>query len=161
MAMVYRWKPLTSVAVDAQAAGEELERIRVSRNGRLVQEDVVAEAKDKANPLHPAFEWNDRKAAHAYRLDQAGYMIRSITVVMSEPEQEQEREPIRAFVNVQRDDDRSFTSIAHAMSDEDLRAQVIARAWKELHDWRKRHAELVEFARLFTVIDEVGAQQAS
>lgn len=160
MAMVYKWKPLTSIAVDAQKAGEELERIRVSRNGRLVQEDVVAEARDKASPLHPAFEWSDRKAAHAYRLEQAGYIIRSITVIVTEPDQ-QEREPIRAFVNVQRDDDRSFTSIAHAMSDDELRAQVIARAWKELHDWRKRHAELVEFARLFTVIDEVGAQQAS
>lgn len=150
----YFWKPQAGIPVDAQVAGEELERIRVSRNGRLTQDDVVQEAKAKDSPLHPAFEWNDKKAAHQYRLTQAGYMIRMITVSVDTGDGS-EKEPIRAFVNVKRDEDRSYTSVVHAMSDADLRAQVIAQAWKELEDWKKRHHELVEFARLFTVIEDM------
>lgn len=150
----YLWKPKVQVPVEAQVAGEELERIRVAHNGRLTQQDVVAEARDKANPLHKAFEWNDKRAATEYRLSQAGYIIRSITVA-TELEGDKETAPVRAFVNVLRDDDRSYTSVAHAMSDTELRAQVIARAWKELEDWKARHAELVEFARLFSVIEDM------
>lgn len=151
-AMVYSWRPGVSPAVPAQVAGEEMERIRVHNNGRLTQEDIVEAAKPKTAPLHPAFEWNDKKAAEQWRLEQASYMIRHIAVAVSGSA---DRAPIRAFVNVTRDEDRSYTSIAHAMSDGELRHQVIAAAWKELEDWRKRHTELVEFARLFTVIEEL------
>jgi hypothetical protein len=124
----YFWKPKVVVPVPAQVAGEELERIRVAHNGRLTQADVVTEARDKANPLHRAFEWNDKKAANEYRLTQAAYIIRSITV--TQETDDEDAMPVRAFVNVQRDDDRSYTSVAHAMSDADLRAQVIAQAWR-------------------------------
>lgn len=154
--MVYAWK-VGTVPVDAQAAGEEMERIRVEHNGRLTQDDIVEAAKARDNPLHPAFEWNDKKAAHAHRLEQAGFLLRTITV-RSETEV---RAPIRAFVNVTRDTDRSYTSIAHAMSDDDLRRQVIASAWQELEAWRKRHAELIEFSQLFLVIDELKPSQAA
>lgn len=150
----YFWKPKVVIPVPAQVAGEELERIRTVHNGRLTQADVVNEARDKANPLHKAFEWSDKKAAHEYRLTQAAYVIRSITVV-EELGGDKQTAPVRAFVNVQRDEDRSYTSVAHAMSDTELRAQVVARAWKELEDWKARHAELVEFARLFSVIEDM------
>ncbi len=148
---VYKWRAHAGVPIPAQVAGEELERIRTVNNGRLAQETVVEEARDKKSPLHPAFEWNDRKAAHQYRLSQAGYVIRMLSV--SYVEGEQKTGPIRAFVNVSRDEDRSYTSIAHAMSDDELREQVLARALKELNDWRERYAELEEFAGLFATIE--------
>lgn len=150
MSMIYQWKERAIVNVDAQKAGEELERLRIRQNGRLTQDDVVRVAKDASNPLHGAFEWNDKKAAHAHRLEQASYLIRNITVQVSD---KPDAQPIRAFVNVKRDEDQSYTSVHHAMSDAELRAQVVASAWAELTAWRKRHAELVEFATLFAVID--------
>lgn len=153
MGMVYQWKPQAGIKIEAQVAGEELERIRVRNNGRLTQEDVLDEAKNAASPLHPAFEWNDKKAAHQYRLTQAGYLIRMITVAPAEPEAATTK-PVRAFVNVERESDRSYTSVAHALSDQELRAQVLARAMKELHDWRQRYQDLVELARVFSVVDE-------
>lgn len=150
--MIYRWKSGSHAPkIDAQVAGEELERIRVRNNGRLDNGDVVREARDKASPIHSAFEWNDKKAAEAYRLDQAGDLIRSIDVVMTEPDGPKKQ--LRAFVSVKRDEDRSYTSIGHAMSDEELRAQVVAQAWAELDAWRKRYAELVELAKVFAVIE--------
>lgn len=154
MMAIYKWRPHANIPVPAQVAGDELERIRVENNGRLAQDIIVEEARDKKSPLHPAFEWNDKKAAHQYRLTQAGYVIRMLSVTYVS-EQGVGSEPVRAFVNVSRDEDRSYTSIAHAMSDEELREQVLARAFKELQDWQNRYSELVEFASVFAAIEQV------
>lgn len=156
MQTVYKWRAHAGVSIPAQVAGEELERIRVSNNGRLAQEDVVAAAKRKTSPLHSAFEWDDKAAAHQHRLSQAGYLIRKLDVVTVANDDEQSK-PIRAFVNVTRDDDRSFTSIAHAMSDDELREQVIARARKELEDWQSRYDDLIEFSSVFAAIEQLKA----
>lgn len=149
--MIYKWKPQGAPAgIDAQVAGEELERIRTFNNGRLEPKSVVDASRPKDAPLHPAFEWNDKKAAESWRQDQASHMIRHIEVTVDETG---EKPPIRAFVSVKREEDRSYTSIQHALSDNDLRAQVVAQAWSDLEAWRKRYAELVEFAKVFAVIE--------
>jgi hypothetical protein len=149
--MIYRWKPNTMHRVDAQVAGEELERIRTKHNGRLEPGMVVSASRAPAAPLHSAFEWNDAVAAEAWREDQASGMIRHITVDMEKPSGD--TAPIRAFVSVKRDEDRSYTSVQHALSDGDLRKQVVAAAFSELVAWYKRHAELVEFAEIFALIE--------
>lgn len=152
MGMVYQWKSGSRIQIDAQAAGEEMERIRVVNNGRLEAENVVEAAKAPKSALHPHFEWNDKEAAKAWRIEQAGHLIRCITVTLEKPDGE--AAPTRAFVSVKRDEDRSYTSVQHALSDAELRQQVLDRAWDELEAWRKRHAELVEFAKVFAVIDQ-------
>ncbi len=154
--MIYKWKSSGAPAgISAQVAGDELERIRTRNNGRLDPKEVVEESRDPSAPLHPAFEWDDAKAAGAYRIGQAAHMIRHIDVVVEKPEGQPQ--PIRAFVSVKRDEDRSYTSVQHALSDADLRAQVVSQAWAELEAWRKRHAELVEFAKVFAVMDQARA----
>lgn len=152
--MIYKWSRGGVAGVNPQAAGEELERIRVTNNGRLEPEDVVEVARDEANPLHPAFEWDDVLAAEAYRVDQARYVIRSIEVVV---EPEQSPKPVRAFVSVVRGEDRSYTSVVHAMSDPALRQQILTAAMKEMEAWRTRYAELVELADVFAAIDKARA----
>jgi hypothetical protein len=152
MGMVYQWKPGSKAPVEAQVAGEELERIRTWHNGRLEAKMVVEASIDPGAPLHRAFEWDDQRAAHAFRVEQAKYLIRSVEVVIDRGQPEPK--PIRAFVSVVRDEDRSYTSTVHALADQDLRVQVIEQAWKELEAWRQRHAELVEFAKVFALIDQ-------
>lgn len=151
MSMVYKWKAHASFGISAEIAGTELERIRKLRNGNMVAADVLREAKKASSPLHVAFEWDDKKAAHHYRLGQAGDLIRAVVVIDTE---KPGTSPIRAFVNVGIDDERGYTSVVAAMSDTVMRAQVIGRAWKELEDWRKRYEGLVEFSEVFAVVDQ-------
>ncbi|UAB76955.1 hypothetical protein INR77_08850 [Erythrobacter sp. SCSIO 43205] len=150
--MIYKWKTGSKALVDAQVAGEEIERLRVHQNGRLEARDLVEASRDANAPLHPAFEWDNNIAAEKFRVEQAKYMIRSVEVVVQKGDEKQA--PIRAFVSVVRDNDRSYTSTFHALSDSELRQQVVAQAWKELEAWQKRHAELVEFAGIFAKIEE-------
>jgi len=156
---VYKWKGFVNFGVPAQTAGEELERIRVKYNGRLISANVVTEAKDPQSPLHKVFEWDNAKAAHLWRLNQAGDVIRNIVVVNVGPDGE--KKTIRAFVNVTQDEDRHYTSITHAMSDKALRKQVIAQAWDELTSWKERYKELVEFSKVFAAIDETTQKKAA
>jgi hypothetical protein len=152
-ATVYRWKPGARIKINAKVAGQELERIRTKHNGRLTADDVLKEAKSKASPLHGAFEWSDTKAAQQFRLQQAQYLVRSIEITVVQSKSKTSN--VRAFVNVRRDTDRSYTSIGHAMSDAELRQQVVAQAWKELEEWRNRHERLSEFSKLFGAIDKM------
>lgn len=151
MVMVYKWNWTPAGGVDAQIAGEELERIRTWNNGRLDPAQVVNESKSKGAPLHPCFEWNDKVAAASYRIEQAKFIIRSIDVVVEKAKAPKET---RAFVSVVRDDDRSYTSTAHALSDKELRQQVVDEALRALEAWRKRYAELTELADVFAAIDQ-------
>ena len=48
--------------------------------GNLTADAVVAEAANKRSPIHHLFEWDDSKAAHAYRIDQARMLLRGIQV---------------------------------------------------------------------------------
>lgn len=153
MATVYRWKEGARLRINAKVAGQELERIRTLHNGRLTPDDVLKEAKDRTSPLHDAFEWDNTKAAQQYRLQQAAYLVRSIEVVVTQPKNKKPSN-VRAFVSVKRDNDRSYTSVAHAMSDAELREQVVAQAWNELQAWRRRYENLAEFAKVFGVIDK-------
>lgn len=151
MAMVYKWKPQAGIKVDAQAAGEHLEQVRVRNNGQLTPRAVVDDARDAGSPLHPAFEWDNVTAAEAYREDQARYLLRMIVVTSTA--EGAEIKPTRAFVNVEMEGDTAYTHIVHAMSDAELRQQVLKRALRELTDWRNRYAELQELADLFAQID--------
>jgi hypothetical protein len=58
---------------------EELEKL-VDSKGKLDPEVVVKVARRKAHPLHGYFEWDDKKAAHAHRIDQARALIREVKV---------------------------------------------------------------------------------
>lgn len=46
----------------------------------LKPEDIVLEATDPMHPLHDRFEWDDAKAAHEHRIEQARALIRSVRV---------------------------------------------------------------------------------
>lgn len=52
------------------------------RHGTLTPAAVVQEASKISHPLHSHFEWDDRKAAHQHRLNQARALIRSVRVVI-------------------------------------------------------------------------------
>jgi hypothetical protein len=153
--MIYQWRPGLSQPVEAQIAGEHLERIRIRNNGYLSPRAIVDDAKSEESPLHPAFEWDDTVAAQRHREQQARTIIGSIIAVI--PERSKETAPVRAFVSITKEGQKSYTSIAQAMSDEELRAQVVAQAWRELQSWRKRYAEIKELGDLFAALDKIEA----
>ena len=56
---------------------KELTRLD-KQHGGVKASTVVAEAEPKESPLHPWFEWDNKKAGHAHRLMQARTLIRVV-----------------------------------------------------------------------------------
>ncbi len=148
----YAWRPGSRVSLDPAKAGREMEDVRRQNGGALTAEALLERARSSNSAVHDHFTWDDTEAAEKYRLGEAGDLIRSITIDISTSNVEPAR-PIRAFVSVEREGVRSYTSTVHALSDADLRKQVIARAWADLEAWRQRHADLTEFGRIFAAMD--------
>jgi hypothetical protein len=82
--MRYRYRGRTVPGLDAQTCGEELERIRAANDGRLTTEGVLEGAQPEEAPLHPAFTWDDARAAHLHRLREARELVRSVRLYTDE-----------------------------------------------------------------------------
>ena len=151
--MAYKWTPGSRLSGDADTVGEQLEQIRKDHRGRLEAADVVRVAKRKrSSALGRLFEWDETRAATRHWEEHARYIIRSVIVVQIHQQYDR---PVRAFVQIEKDDASYYTSIAHVMSEADLREQFLERALKEMEDWAKRYADFQELAGVFAAIDKV------
>lgn len=65
-----------------EAIRVRLAEIEAAHHGRLTPNDVVKDARQKDSPLHGCFEWDTKKAAAAYWIEQARTLITSVHVVM-------------------------------------------------------------------------------
>lgn len=152
--IVYGWKEARGFKVSAQIVGEELEAIE-QKHGEVTPKIIVDQARPIASPLHSFFEWNDRDAAEHYRHDQARNLVSCIVVKAYDGEET--RTPTRAFVSVSDVDGRSYMGIATAMSDKDVREQLLERGRREIIEWRERYRALQEFSKVFSAIDKIAA----
>lgn len=151
MSVRYAWRPGSRVSIDAGKAGRELESIE-RREGELTPANVLDRARSANSSLHDHFEWDDSKAAEQHRLGQAGELIRSITIDVSRSNVEPPK-TTRAFVSVERQGERAYVGVQTAMSDAELRRQVLERAWAELRAFRERYADLKELSKIFEAMD--------
>lgn len=130
--MIYKWKAGARTAgVDAQAIGEELERVK--------QRDatgVMRAASRSKGALHAfVFDKDKEGAAQAYYLDRARYVLRAIVEIQEIDNGEGETIAIevRAYeaIRFEHDDkiDRQMTYVPtrEALSDPEMRAQVMNR----------------------------------
>ena len=139
-----------------QKVTEELEQIRRSHGGLLKPEDVVSFARDKRTALHAKFEWDDAKASEEYRLWQARQVIRVAVTVLPSPHSDQP--PIRAYVSVCSDrvqQGGGYRAMADVMTDDELRAELVAEAMSEVKRWRRKYERLRELIPIFRAIDRV------
>lgn len=155
--MKIEWKSGAMFKTDAEVAYSEVERIRAQHGGEITADDLVAEAKAKESPLHDDFEWNDKKAAHAHRLETARSMLRSITIVREETKSDK---PQRVYevVRVAKADEKPknvYKSTEEIMADPETRAELLSRALRELMAIRTRYKGLQELAIVFRSLDNV------
>lgn len=126
----YRWATGRSRKLDAQEAGEELERIRLAHGGELRTPDIVDESRPKGAKLHPAFTWDDAKAAELYRRKEAREIVQAV-VVKSEQAGKSEPVEVRAYHSVSLNSDapeeRCYVPLKQVLEDQHLEARVIGQ----------------------------------
>ena len=149
--MVYKVRSGSHLKVDAQVAGEHLERLREA-NGGLSARLVLDDAKAQESPIHEEFEWDNERAGEEYRLWQARHLMNSMVVVVSGDGEVEKT--TRAFVVVTQNDQDRYESIHVVMDDPVMRQQVLTRALRELESWEKKYKELEEFAGVFKAVEK-------
>jgi hypothetical protein len=157
--MVYQWRDGARWRGKAQEVGERLEELRAGRGGFITPDAVVTVAAKDDDPLHPLFEWNDAKAAHAFRLATARELIADVMVVYADELEGASTEPVRAFASVGTSANASaYTSTLEAMRSPAMRADVLAQAKRELEGWRRRYKVYQELAAVVQRVDAALAE---
>jgi hypothetical protein len=149
------------IAIRAQAADEAREVLLAisDKYGHITPGLVLDAARSEDSPLHDYFRWDDKEAGELFRLTQARFLIRTVKleIVRSGGKgKEIAFETTRAYVSppICRGSE-SYVPLALAMDDEDLRADLLARAKIELDGFRKRYKNLTELAQVWDAIDKI------
>ena len=137
-----------------------LEAIARENNGLLMVDDVLDVAKDPTSVLHKHFQWDDDKAAEAWRKHQARQLIQKVTVTI-------EKAPdvhIRAFVSLSTDqhDGGGYRMTANVLSDEHLKGQLLHDMQLALVKWKKQVNLLdTETEEILNRLDEIVTRRVS
>ncbi|MCB1771949.1 MAG: hypothetical protein KDJ31_19955 [Candidatus Competibacteraceae bacterium] len=114
------WKnhPGASHSVDADAAFDELERIRCENDGRLTPKAIVQESTPKEAVLHNEFEWRNGVAGNLWREHQARNIVKQIIVI--DDKDKKETRPAYVHVHIPDSDDgkpaRYYQSVTVAVT---------------------------------------------
>lgn len=136
----------------------ELLRIREANGGVLTAEAIVRASAALDAPLHSRFEWDDEKAGHKHRLNQARNLVRVVRVEYIS--KRGEPESVRAFHSLpvaQSPSGRAYTPLSEIEGNDFLTAQL-KRAMEI--DWRamqRRYRRFSEFTSL--VARDLGLQE--
>jgi hypothetical protein len=120
-----------------------LERIADRHGGELEPIHVIREAKKPDSVLHDWFEWDDTKAAHEYRIDQARKLIASVRITVEHDGEEIES---RKWVHIAGDGNDakgSFHRIDKVLENRELSARMEAAAKKDLEAFENRYRHVV------------------
>lgn len=144
----YLWKTGYRAPVSAEIAGKEFERLE--REEGLTPQNLVDASRPDGAPMHKAFEWNDAKAGNEWRKQQARMHINHLVIRHVDTE---EKEPIVVRAFVQAEENAPYENTVSVMRDEEKRSSLFALGMKMLNDFKRRYADLVEFARIIDAID--------
>lgn len=150
----YEYKVPGLVKAPAQAVGELFERLEQTEEG-LTPATVLEASRDENALLHGEFEWQDDVAAEKYRLDQARFIIRNLTVITKTTDQEErENGKDRAFVCT---NGRSgnYVALKFALTNAELRANLLKEARRDMLIFTAKYQRLEELA---SVIEEMKKQ---
>lgn len=128
-------------------------------DGMLRPEEVVAWA--EAHPksaLHGQFEWDDTEAGRQYRLSQARGVIRIHVTILDHVKPE----PTRVWVSLTPDRNKGggYRAIGDVLSDDDLRKQMLADAYRVMNTFIAKYGNLKELAGVVAAMETVVAPNA-
>ena len=141
------WKIKGLYKADAQAVYEEITQI----GEEVTPEQIVDKAKDKDTELHKCFCWDNKAAAHLYRLSQARSIMRNIvhTVEYQDEETgEDEKITFRAIICTNENKNK-YETIQRCVENPESFARLRASMLKDLNAFKHRYEVYSQIRREF------------
>ncbi len=126
------------------------EIVAIEKEDGLTAENLLERARDKSNPLHDFFEWNNSKAGEKWRLQQARFIINEVKIYVEDKE-------MFGFENVSvKTEDgttkRVYKPMVEIISNESYRKQIIMRALQQQKYWAEQNKMYSEFKPIVSAI---------
>lgn len=137
---------------------EELEALAEANNGILKPKDVVDFARNPDTALHTRFEWDNGKAAEAYRLWQARQVIKITLTVVEREDKDEVIIPAFVSLNQDRYNGGGYRLLADVMTDDEKRKQLLTQAHGEFKLWQHKYQQLKELEPVFKQMADVMAE---
>lgn len=136
-----------SLSEEAKAEIRSLER----ENGSLLTADVLERAKNEDSALHQYYNWNESEAAEQHWLSVTRKLIQSYRIEYVSAGDVSRLIP--GYVNFsQKTESGGVTHVyvrtETALSDEDLRAQLLAQLRAEVASLKRKYGHLVEYSEI-------------
>lgn len=144
----YCWKSM-GFSADAQAVGQELEKIEIL--GELSSEAVLNYAeKNPDSEVYKCFEWDDDEASRKYRLYQANQILCSISIKIKEKPTEKQR----IYVNVKSSEThaKTFKNIKEVLKNDEEYQQLVNKAKDDFIRCKDKYDKIIERDDLKDVI---------
>ena len=129
------------------------------KHGHITPEFVLQEAKNPKSVLHNYFVWDDTKAANLFRQSQARFLIRNVKFEIIREKTETKEivfETVRAFESPPSiRGTKSYLPLKTVMEDDELKAELLARAKIELNSIKARYKQLNELAVVWDAIEMI------
>lgn len=131
--------------------------LEVKENKGLTANNLLYNAKDKKNPLHNFFDWDDSIAGEKWRLQQARVIINEVKIIIGEKE-------LYAFENIhvcvetpegEVREVREYKHFAEISSNKEYHKQMIDKALESIGYWQEKHSIYKELTPIFVSIDNV------
>lgn len=149
--MVFQYKPGTVIKTPPEVTGAVC--MDLTNSGGLTPERLLEASRPEEAPLHGEFEWNDSVAAENYRVSQARYIIRHITIDI-EPSEDKEPLQVRAFVNLTQKE-HEYRPIRTVIETPEYLDQLLERAKAELTAFKTKYSVISTLAGVFEAIDQL------
>ena len=132
---------------DAETIGKYIEQFKTP-------EDILRDTeKNNKSPIKNLLEWDNDKAADSFRVQQVKNIVNHLSVEIVYIGGEVVTFD-RAIEYVSGSEKPQIVKIEDAMDNEDMRKEIIARAWANLSGWMTRYRLYKEFDKVFKAVEE-------
>jgi len=125
-------------------------------NEEPTPEQILSIARDHNSPLHPFIEWDDKKAAKAYRLSQATQLIK---VVVWDDRQVRENRPYSYVRLTPNQNDKPYFSTDEV--GESFEDQILPAALSDLRLFKERYKNLPSLEPVYAAIEQIEKEYES
>lgn len=136
----YEWSEMGEVRYGKLTTPEKLatELKRFNGPDGFKPHQIVDAARNKSSFFHQFFEWDDTKAADAYRVQQARALIASVRIIVSDDDPDA-MPRARAFYSVSQHRVRGYHDVEAIRGSSDLQRRLLDQVDRELQQIVDRH----------------------
>lgn len=137
---------------------KELQSIAQKHGGVVNPHAVVAFARNPKTALHSRFQWDDTRAAHLYRIEQARCLLRVFVTV-----HEETKRPYKVWASLPSDRTKQggYRMTVDIMSHAARRQELLEMALAELRVFQEKYQSLKELSAVFDAIKTIRKRKAA